>query len=80
MSKKVIELYVLIVRQELREKVKIHLVAKESLAFFLKLPTTEAKIGYIHHLQQFAANHPTYLARVFQILMLINASLYEFCS
>jgi len=72
---RVIELCVLTIQRELGEKVRIRPVVKESLAFFLKLPTLEAKIGYIHHLQQLAANNSAHLTRVFQILMIINASL-----
>lgn len=62
-----------VIQQELGEGVILHPVVKESLAFFLRLPT-EIKMGYIDHLMKLAANHLAHISRVFQILMMINAS------
>jgi len=72
---KVIDSCVSIIQGELGESVPLHPVVRESLAFFLKLRIPEAKMGYIDHLLNLAVNHYSHIARVFQILMMINVSL-----
>ena len=46
----VIELCASVIQGELEEGITLHPVAKESLAFFLRLLTPEVKMGYIDHL------------------------------
>jgi len=60
---------------ELAEDINPHPTVKESWTFFRELHTPETKIGYIDHLQKLGANNSSHLARAFQILMMINASL-----
>jgi hypothetical protein len=50
-------------------------VTLQSVAFFHCLPTLEAKVGYIDHLLNLALEAPAHLARVFQIVVMINLSL-----
>lgn len=60
---------------ELAEEINPYRIVKESWAFFRELHTPEAKIGYIDHLLKLTVNYPSHLARMFQILTMINASL-----
>jgi len=72
---RVTELCASVIQEELGEGVILHPVVKESLAFFLRLPTPEIKMGYLDHLLKLATHHLTHISRVFQILMMINVSL-----
>jgi hypothetical protein len=69
-SKKEIKSCVPTVREGFGEEVNL-----QSVAFFHCLPTLEAKVGYIDHLLNLVVKYPTHLARVFQIVVMINLSL-----
>jgi len=69
-TENVIKSYVSTIQGEFGEEIIL-----KSVAFFHKLPTDKAKMGYIDHLLKLALKHPAHLARVFFIVMMINVSL-----